>query len=58
MSSSMSSPASTFGPDTYSVSDKSYRNPLTRSQASLEDATSKRKRFSKRQSKQGLGPAF
>jgi 3-phosphoinositide dependent protein kinase-1 len=58
MSSSMSSPASTFGPETYGVSDRTHRNPLNRSQASLEDTTSKRKRFSKRQSKQGLGSAF
>lgn len=59
MSSSMSSPASTFGPEGYNVSDRSHRNPLTRSQASLEDTTTtKRNRFSKRQSKQGLGPAF
>lgn len=59
ISSSMSSPASTFGPEGYNVGDRSHRNPLTRSQASLEDATTtKRNRFSKRQSKQGLGPAF
>ncbi|KAJ8126937.1 hypothetical protein O1611_g6702 [Lasiodiplodia mahajangana] len=59
ISSSMSSPASTFGPEGYNVADRSHRNPLTRSQASLEDTTStKRNRFSKRQSKQGLGPAF
>ncbi|KAI3327566.1 Pkinase-domain-containing protein [Xylariaceae sp. AK1471] len=55
---SSSSPASTFGPESYGVSDRSHRNPLNRSQASLEDTTSKRKRFSKRQSKQGLGSAF
>ncbi|KAI8630848.1 Pkinase-domain-containing protein [Xylariaceae sp. FL1651] len=59
ISSSMSSPASTFGPDSYSVNDRSHRNHLSRSQASLEDTgTSKRNRFSKRQSKQGLGSAF
>ncbi|KAI1435606.1 kinase-like domain-containing protein [Xylaria sp. CBS 124048] len=59
MTSSMSSPASTFGPESYSISNRSHRNPLTRSQASLEDTTApKRNRFSKRQSKQGLGPAF
>ncbi|KAI5862253.1 hypothetical protein GGS23DRAFT_605830 [Durotheca rogersii] len=58
MSSSMSSPASTFGPDAYSVNDRSHRNHLSKSQGSLEDATStKRNRFSKRQSKQGqTGP--
>lgn len=59
ISSSMSSPASTFGPEGYNVSDRSHRNPLSRSQASLEDTTTtKRNRFSKRQSKQGLGSAF
>ncbi|KAJ2989040.1 hypothetical protein NUW58_g3670 [Xylaria curta] len=53
--SSMSNPASTFGPE----GNKSHRNSFSRSQASLEDtATTKRNRFSKRQSKQGLGPAF
>ncbi|KAI0872787.1 kinase-like domain-containing protein [Hypoxylon argillaceum] len=59
ISSSMSSPASTFGPEGYNVADRSHRNPLTRSQASLEDTTTtKRNRFSKRQSKQGLSSAF
>ncbi len=59
ISSSMSSPASTFGPESYNVSDRTHRNPLNRSQASLEDTTTtKRNRFSKRQSKQGLGSAF
>ncbi|KAI0131448.1 kinase-like protein [Daldinia grandis] len=59
MSSSMSSPASTFGPEGYNVNDRSHRNHLSKSQASLEDATNaKRNRFSKRQSKQGLGSAF
>ncbi|KAI0156410.1 kinase-like domain-containing protein [Xylariaceae sp. FL1272] len=56
--SSMSSPASTFGPEGYGVSDR-HRNHMGRSQASLEDPSSnKRHRFSKRQSKQGLGAAF
>ncbi|KAI1135310.1 kinase-like protein [Hypoxylon sp. FL0543] len=59
MSSSMSSPASTFGPDGYPINDRSHRNHLSKSQASLEDtANTKRNRFSKRQSKQGLGSAF
>ncbi|KAI1753138.1 kinase-like domain-containing protein [Xylaria castorea] len=59
ISSHMSSPASTFGPEGYNVNDRSHRNHYSRSQASLEDATTtKRNRFSKRQSKQGLGPAF
>ena len=63
MSSSMSSPASTMGgranfPEGYSISDRSGRNQLSRSQASLEDTNVKRNRFSKRQSKNGLGAAF
>ncbi|KAI1639429.1 kinase-like domain-containing protein [Biscogniauxia mediterranea] len=59
MSSSMSSPASTFGPDNYGISDRSHRGHLSKSQASLDDtASTKRNRFSKRQSKQGLGSAF
>ncbi|KAI0837287.1 kinase-like protein [Hypoxylon sp. FL0890] len=59
MSSSMSSPASTFGPDSYNINDRSHRNHLSKSQASLEDPpNTKRNRFSKRQSKQGLGSAF
>ncbi|KAK7977682.1 AGC/PDK1 protein kinase [Apiospora saccharicola] len=65
MSSSMSSPASTFGgtgalnSEGFGISDRSHRNHLSKSQLSLEDTTtSKRNRFSKRQSKQGLGPAF
>ncbi|KAK8006528.1 AGC/PDK1 protein kinase [Apiospora marii] len=62
MSSSMSS---TFGgtgalnSEGFGISDRSHRNHLSKSQLSLEDTTtSKRNRFSKRQSKQGLGPAF
>ncbi|KAJ9132595.1 Serine/threonine-protein kinase ksg1 [Pleurostoma richardsiae] len=63
MSSSMSSPASTLGgrgqfPEGFSVSDRSGRNQLSKSQASLEDTSTKRNRFSKRQSKNGLGAAF
>jgi 3-phosphoinositide dependent protein kinase-1 len=63
MSSSMSSPASTMGgratfPEGFSVSDRSGRNQLTKSQASLEETNVKRNRFSKRQSKTGLGAAF
>jgi 3-phosphoinositide dependent protein kinase-1 len=67
MSSSMSSPASTMGgratfPEGYSISDRSGRNQLSKSQASLEQDTPasavKRNRFSKRQSKNGLGAAF
>lgn len=64
MSSAVSSPASTLGgrgayPDSFSVSDRSGRNHLSKSQASLEDSSStKRNRFSKRQSKNGLGAQF
>ena len=65
MSSTMSSPASTFAGTgnyptaDYGISDRSHRNHLSKSQASLDDiSTTKRHRFSKRQSKQGLGSAF
>ncbi|KAL2018786.1 hypothetical protein VTK56DRAFT_414 [Thermocarpiscus australiensis] len=63
MSSSMSSPASTMGgraalQEGFSISDRSGRNQPSRSQASLEDVNVKRNRFSKRQSKNGLGAAF
>ncbi|KAL0940799.1 AGC PDK1 protein kinase [Colletotrichum truncatum] len=64
MSSAVSSPASTLGgrgayPESFSVSDRSGRNHLSKSQASLEDSSStKRNRFSKRQSKNGLGAQF
>ncbi|EAQ86994.1 hypothetical protein CHGG_08247 [Chaetomium globosum CBS 148.51] len=63
MSSSMSSPESTMGGRTnftegYSISDRSGRNQLSKSQASLEEVNVKRNRFSKRQSKNGLGAAF
>lgn len=65
MSSTMSSPASTFAgagnypTADYGISDRSHRNHLSKSQASLDDmSTTKRHRFSKRQSKQGLGSAF
>ncbi|PNH43572.1 hypothetical protein VD0004_g3946 [Verticillium dahliae] len=65
MSSTMSSPASTLGGrgpygDGYSggTSERSGRNHLSKSQASLEDPTPKRNRFSKRQSKSGLGAQF
>lgn len=64
MSSSMSSPASTMGgranfSEGYSISDRSGRNQFNKSQASLDQETTvKRNRFSKRQSKNGLGAAF
>lgn len=64
MSSAVSSPASTLGgrgnfPDSYGMSDRQGRNHLSKSQGSLEDtAPTKRNRFSKRQSRNGLGSAF
>jgi 3-phosphoinositide dependent protein kinase-1 len=63
MNSSMSSPTSTLGgrstfPEGFSVTDRSGRNQLSKSQASLEETNVKRNRFSKRQSKNGLGAAF
>ncbi|KAK6083616.1 AGC PDK1 protein kinase [Seiridium cupressi] len=65
MSSSMSSPASTLGGngaygEGFGISDRSQRHHLSKSQISLDDpsANVKRNRFSKRQSKQGLGSAF
>jgi 3-phosphoinositide dependent protein kinase-1 len=63
MSSAVSSPASTLGgrvsyPEGFGISDRSGRNHLSKSQASLEESASKRNRFSKRQSKNGLGSAF
>lgn len=63
-STARSSPASTLAggpsgyPDGYSISDRSGRAQLSKSQASLEDPAPKRNRFSKRQSRNGLGPAF
>jgi len=60
-----SSGAPTFSADAagtgYTISDRAGRNQLSKSQASLEDSSSinvKRNRFSKRQSKNGLGAAF
>lgn len=63
MSSRMSSPASTLGggnafSDGFTIGDKSGRNHLSKSQASGEVSSSKMNRFSKRQSKSGLGSAF
>lgn len=64
MSSSMSpSPASTLSRQVpypeggFSIADRSGRNQLSKSQASLEESQAKRNRFSKRQSKNGLGTA-
>jgi 3-phosphoinositide dependent protein kinase-1 len=47
------------GSDGFSTSDRSARGHLTKGQASVDDPTpAKRNRFSKRQSRNGLGPAF
>lgn len=67
MASSVSSPSSTLGgsnqvyPEGFGVNDRSGRNHLTKSQASLagdDQPTMKRHRFSKRQSKNGLAAVF
>lgn len=63
ISSSVSSPASTLGGRTnytegFSVSDRSNRNHLSKGQNNTEETQSKRNRFSKRQSRNGLGSAF
>lgn len=63
MSSVVSSPASTLGgraqySDSYSTHDRSGRNHLSKSQPSHDDFAPKRNRFSKRQSRNGLGSAF
>lgn len=63
MSSKMSSPTSTLGGNNafsegFTINDKSGRNHLSKSQAHGEGSTSKMNRFSKRQSKSGLGAAF
>ena len=62
MSSSMSSPASTLGGQStfqegFSVRDRSGRSHLSKNQTTAEENV-KRNRFSKRQSKGGLGSAF
>jgi 3-phosphoinositide dependent protein kinase-1 len=66
MSSSVSSPSSTLGggvaniyPEGFNVADRNGRKNISKSQASLqqEDST-KRHRFSKRQSKNGLAAVF
>jgi 3-phosphoinositide dependent protein kinase-1 len=60
----MSSPTSTLGgpanySDAHGSGDWTSRHMLSKSQASLsEDPAPKRNRFSKRQSRNGLGPAF
>ncbi|KAI9149138.1 Serine/threonine-protein kinase ksg1 [Paramyrothecium foliicola] len=63
MPSTMSSPASTLASrpayaEGFGVSDWSGRNHLSKSQPSAEDPAPKRNRFSKRQSRSGLGSAF
>ncbi|KAI5456274.1 kinase-like domain-containing protein [Mariannaea sp. PMI_226] len=63
MSSTMSSPASTLGgraglSDGFGVSDRQGRNHLSKTQGGVEDPAPKRNRFSKRQSRSGLGSAF
>jgi 3-phosphoinositide dependent protein kinase-1 len=68
LSSSVSSPSSTLHgnniyPEGFNVTDRSGRNHLTKSQASLGDepegkAMNKKHRFSKRASKNGLSTPF
>ncbi|KAL2759512.1 hypothetical protein ACRALDRAFT_1047112 [Sodiomyces alcalophilus JCM 7366] len=65
ISSAVSSPTSTLGgrgpyAENYGTGamDRSGRNHLTKSQGGLEEVTPKRNRFSKRQSKNGLGAQF
>jgi len=65
MSSSVSSPTSTLGggiasiyPEGFSVADRSGRKNISKSQASLHEDSTKRHRFSKRQSKNGLAAVF
>ncbi|KAI1068912.1 hypothetical protein LB507_006630 [Fusarium sp. FIESC RH6] len=63
MSSQVSSPSSTIGgPGNYSegfgISDRQGRNHLSKNQGNAEDPAPKRNRFSKRQSRNGLGSAF
>lgn len=62
MSSSVSSPTSTLGGNAYpegmGITDRNGRKNLTKNQASLQEDTPKRHRFSKRQSKSGLAAVF
>ncbi|OAA46251.1 Serine/threonine-protein kinase domain protein [Metarhizium rileyi] len=63
MSSAVSSPSSTLGSraqhaDGHAVHDRSVRNHLSKTQPNLDEVTSKRNRFSKRQSRNGFGSAF
>ncbi|KAG6018315.1 hypothetical protein E4U43_004457 [Claviceps pusilla] len=61
--SAVSSPSSTLGgraqfPDAQGGHERSGRNHLSKSQPNHDDLTAKRNRFSKRQSRNGPGPAF
>ncbi|KIL89769.1 hypothetical protein FAVG1_06504 [Fusarium avenaceum] len=63
LSSQVSSPGSAIGgPGNYSegfgISDRQGRNHLSKNQGNSEDPAPKRNRFSKRQSRNGLGSAF
>ncbi|KAK8920556.1 hypothetical protein H634G_02298 [Metarhizium anisopliae BRIP 53293] len=63
MSSAVSSPSSTLGSrahhaDNHTTHDRGGRNHLSKTQPSHDDFTPKRNRFSKRQSRNGLGSAF
>jgi 3-phosphoinositide dependent protein kinase-1 len=65
MSSSVSSPASTLGggigsiyPEGFGVADRAGRKNISKSQASLQEDSTKRHRFSKRTSKNGLAAVF
>ncbi|QPH04479.1 hypothetical protein C2857_001512 [Epichloe festucae Fl1] len=63
IASAVSSPSSTLGgrahfSDAQGSQDRSGRNHLSKSQPNHEDPAPRRNRFSKRQSRNGLGPAF
>ncbi|KAH6888752.1 kinase-like domain-containing protein [Thelonectria olida] len=63
MSSTVSSPASTLGgrgnfSEGFGASDRQGRNHLSKNSGGVEDPAPKRNRFSKRQSRSGLGSAF
>ncbi|TQV91351.1 hypothetical protein V2A60_009001 [Cordyceps javanica] len=63
MPSNVPSPSSTIGgrgngPDAYSINERPSRGHLTKGQAGTDEPTPKRNRFSKRQSRNGLGAVF
>ncbi|PMB73461.1 hypothetical protein BM221_000884 [Beauveria bassiana] len=63
MSSNAPSPSSTVGgrgngPDSYSINERPSRGHLTKGQGGTDESNPKRNRFSKRQSRNGLGTAF